>query len=197
MGQRNYFLTGLPRSRTAWLANFMTFGNSFCHHDGLLSGYSAGGLRKLFSETEDAEFVGDSDSGLVSIAGAIERDIPGSPWVLVERPIEDALGSYQAYFPEHPHPSIPQIEPSQVSRVFDLCQKWCEELKDRVPSDRLMIVRFEDLDRVETMQRIWSWCLRGAGAPYFSHRRFEMLHAMRVNVISEKLPALHPVPYYA
>ena len=31
----SFFIIGLPRSRTAWLANFMTYGGVYCHHDAL------------------------------------------------------------------------------------------------------------------------------------------------------------------
>ena len=28
-----FFITGLPRSRTAWLANWFTYGHTFCFHE--------------------------------------------------------------------------------------------------------------------------------------------------------------------
>lgn len=31
----NFFITGLPRSRTSWFASFMTSGDIFCHHEAL------------------------------------------------------------------------------------------------------------------------------------------------------------------
>jgi len=30
-----FFILALPRSRTAWLANFMTYGGHFCYHEGM------------------------------------------------------------------------------------------------------------------------------------------------------------------
>ena len=32
---RNFFVLGLPRSRTAWLANFLTYDGYFCFHEGI------------------------------------------------------------------------------------------------------------------------------------------------------------------
>lgn len=31
----SFFIIGLPRSRTAWLANFMTYDGIYCHHEGI------------------------------------------------------------------------------------------------------------------------------------------------------------------
>ena len=31
----NFFVVGLPRSRTAWLANFLTYEDKFCFHEGI------------------------------------------------------------------------------------------------------------------------------------------------------------------
>ena len=31
----NFFITGLPRSRTSWFASFMSSGDVFCHHEAL------------------------------------------------------------------------------------------------------------------------------------------------------------------
>jgi len=30
-----FFILGLPRSRTAWLANFLTYDGLYCHHEGV------------------------------------------------------------------------------------------------------------------------------------------------------------------
>lgn len=50
---------GLPRSRTAWLANFMTYEGHYCAHDGL-NGYRS--LEEYKSSFSD--FSGDSNTGL-------------------------------------------------------------------------------------------------------------------------------------
>ena len=58
-----FFITGLPRSRTAWLASFFTGNNSFCYHEILRvsSGFDDA-IRKLSHRKE--MYVGNSDSSL-------------------------------------------------------------------------------------------------------------------------------------
>lgn len=85
----NYFITGLPRSRTAWLANFMCSGDSFCFHEGL----------RGCKTPEDFEaklntghcFTGNSDSGQMFMRTLMSR--PDAPVLIVERDIHEVIDS--------------------------------------------------------------------------------------------------------
>ena len=55
----NFLILGLPRSRTAWLANFMSTQGLSCSHEGLNGCISLQEYRNRFSENS-----GDSNTGL-------------------------------------------------------------------------------------------------------------------------------------
>lgn len=55
----NFLILGLPRSRTAWLANFMTHDGFFCSHEGLNGCPSLFVYRDKFTNG-----MGDSNTGL-------------------------------------------------------------------------------------------------------------------------------------
>ena len=76
-----YFLTGLPRSRTAWFSEWLPT----CLHEGMNGCYSHNEyIKKLGSG-------GDSSSGLVYFP--IERYFPHAPVVIVERDIDEVMES--------------------------------------------------------------------------------------------------------
>lgn len=81
----DYFIVGLPRSRTAWLANFMTYDCSFCFHEGLVEAGSVEGLMDLKKLCPDAFVIGNSDSGLPLFADATLKAFPDA------RGIRDAV----------------------------------------------------------------------------------------------------------
>jgi len=55
----NFLILGLPRSRTAWLANFLTYGDIACSHEGL------NGCRTLLEyKGQFKDNSGDSNTGL-------------------------------------------------------------------------------------------------------------------------------------
>ena len=73
----NYFIVGLPRSRTAWLAAFMRQSSKHCLHDGF------NGCNNLIEYWDKLEDGGDSSTGLGIID--INRLKPGSPVVVIEK----------------------------------------------------------------------------------------------------------------
>jgi hypothetical protein len=82
-----FFITGLPRSRTAWLAAFMTSGNAICLHE-------PRHWRDMWAH-DGARHVGISDSGLGFQLKAIINEF--APRILiVDRPIEEVEASLAA-----------------------------------------------------------------------------------------------------
>jgi hypothetical protein len=55
----NFLVLGLPRSRTAWLANFLTYGDITCTHEGLNGCATLEDYKKQFRDSS-----GDSNTGL-------------------------------------------------------------------------------------------------------------------------------------
>jgi hypothetical protein len=185
--RREFFVTGLPRSRTAWLANFLTAGDSFCFHELLAAGVSASFVQKTFSrmiEEESFSVVGDSDSALVAIAPAMVAMFPTARWVLVERPVDEAMESYQKAFGTHQWGGLPKMDEGRLRQTFAQCLAWCETAKRVIAPSNLLVVPFDTLNKSASVRAIWDWCLPGKE---WSEHRFSFLDKLLVEVVPAKM----------
>jgi hypothetical protein len=73
----SYFISGLPRSRTAWLSVFMSQSGIFCHHDGF------NGCSTMEDYLLKIKNCGDSSTGLMLID--INKIFPESKTVIIEK----------------------------------------------------------------------------------------------------------------
>ncbi len=80
----NFLILGLPRSRTAWLANFMTTQNIFCSHEGLNGCTSLTQYRNKFKKNS-----GDSNTGLALFD--FEILFEGFKRIIIDRDIDEAV----------------------------------------------------------------------------------------------------------
>lgn len=76
----SFFILGLPRSRTAWLANFLTYSGEFCYHEGI------DGCSTL--EEYKYKIKGKGDSTTASYVVDLNKEFPGSPKIIIEPEID-------------------------------------------------------------------------------------------------------------
>jgi hypothetical protein len=79
-----FFICSLPRSRTAWLANFLCYGPCHCFHEPFAE-YRPLALPGLFASTGKAH-VGISDCTNTLFLGALLQMFPSARLVLIRRP---------------------------------------------------------------------------------------------------------------
>jgi hypothetical protein len=177
---RNFFVTGLPRSRTAWLANFLTHGPvSLCYHDILRVDPKLERLNAL----SGYQFVGDSDSALLLEWPRWVKQFPGARWVVINRPMVECLESFMHRFNAgRPYPGAP-TKIVELTQVFHFCDRLKRIAERGLPAEQTLKVEFADLNKEETIRRVWDWCLPGVEFP---RERWEMLHTFQVNVMPEK-----------
>lgn len=85
----SFFILGLPRSRTAWLANFMTYNGFYCHHEGL------NGCSSMLEYKHKIYTDGDSSTGLAMFP--FRAMFPTARTVIIDNSITAAV----AYGKEH------------------------------------------------------------------------------------------------
>lgn len=88
-----YFIASLPRSRTAWLANFLTYGPSFCYHEPM----NEAPLQEypwLFGRVA-YEYVGASDSANTLVMEQLIDIFPAAKIVVVRREVAQVRASLQ------------------------------------------------------------------------------------------------------
>ena len=89
----DFIITGPPRSRMAWIANYLTYGNMFCKYDALRNGLKNMLLRT--TELDGSLYYGIADSGAVHYQQALIEQHPNAKWILITRPYKEVVRSFR------------------------------------------------------------------------------------------------------
>jgi hypothetical protein len=152
-----YFIVSLPRCGTAWLANFLTWGDSFCYHEGVyeqddFSEYTA------MLEGNPAKHVGDCDTGLTLLLPWLYRTYPDAKYVFIQRDIEDIKKS--------------SVKAGLSTHILGECLRRVEwGLRVMNP----LVIQFEDL--FTDTKIIWDYI----GLTDFPEERHTMLRDMKMD----------------
>lgn len=127
-----YLITGLPRSRTAWMAAYLSSLNSTCYHEPLKMMCSYRDLGGIFRKGE-----GVSDSGASMLLGSILKEFY-VPTLIIERDIQAV------------HTSLIKLGIDMLSSLeamqLNLSRYWGHPLVKKVA--------FDDLNNPTIMQSI-------------------------------------------
>ena len=80
----NFFVLGLPRSRTCWLANFLTYDRHYCFHEGM-------NTCKSLSEYKEKLGTDFGDSSTATMLFDINREFPDAPKIIIESDIQRSI----------------------------------------------------------------------------------------------------------
>jgi len=83
----NFFITGLPRSGSAWIANYLSYGNCMCLHDTWINN-TPSDIKELFSSL-GYYAAGTSDPANVMLYDKINKEFPDAKWVIITRAQKD------------------------------------------------------------------------------------------------------------
>jgi len=144
-----FIISGMPRARTAWLANFMTYGSVLCEHE-MLSKFKtpeecAEYMRQMV-EDGVVDAIGMSDSGAVLFQDALKAALPEARWVIIRRSVDECQKSFK----------------NEHGIDVDL---WDHKRKvdDAIMNLSPLVVDFEDID--SRLDEIRSHCVGGAPKP--------------------------------
>lgn len=163
--ERQFLILGMPRSRTAWLANLMNRGDCLCYHELSNRGLNAAEMATALSS--GARIVGNSDPGAALIAEDLLKLLPEMRLVIVKRPADEVVKSFA---------KVVGLKPEDLA-LDDFLGKVKEALLRLEP--KALVVEFKDLGDKETIQKIWSHCL-GEGAPFPD--QYEVLRNLNVQM---------------
>lgn len=167
-----FFITGFPRSRSAWLANFLTYKDSFCFHDAIQHCWAdPKKLRELFNEVPE-RYVGNSDSGIAFYIDSILENFPDSKFVIVKRDFADVEAS------------LSKIMGFNTEPLLRLCQEHLAKMEEKVSP---LIVTFDELNTVEGCEKVWAYCLPDIP---FNRKRWEILKDLKVEITQNHIDRL-------
>lgn len=176
-----FFITGLPRSRTAWLSLFFTQRTSLCIHDAMRYVDSPKALRTYLEKKTKRhhKFIGVSDSSLASIlpdlAGEFKflwEDGTAARMALVQRPMDD-VGA-----------ALDKVTGVGVPKGAALTNKLLRLVsRNRALPGCVPRYSFDELDSPVTMQRMQRFLLPGIP---FDIERYYRLNELRVTIHEDK-----------
>ncbi len=150
-----FLITGLPRSRTAWLAVAATRANVICHHEPSAWLKDPDDLTRLWNEPNHV--VGISDSALGIILPELLQ-AHGPRTLIVKRSPEAVRSSVAAYLAAGGL-SVADADLSRRLARLGSVLASCEN------SPLVRVVEFESLRHIETVKSVLSWLTPGAPLP--------------------------------
>jgi hypothetical protein len=153
-----YFIASLPRSRTAWLANFLTYGPSYCFHEPMhqvpLAQYP------WLLGSVGTEFVGSSDCVNSVVMDQLIDMFPVAKIVVIRR-------------------NMVKVKESLAKIGLPSTGIWLEKMDQAlnriVRAYRPLVIDYIDFDAA----KIWNYLFPEVP---LNRRRLEQLETMRINV---------------
>jgi hypothetical protein len=168
----NFFITGLPRTRTAWLANLFTYGSSYCFHEPASRHGDYLGIRTEIMERQ-GEYIGVSDCSLPFYYQDLAETLPGQRLLIVERPIEDVMESLDAWMAGTPY------DEGKLLNILNVTKEKLEWMKHYYENKT---VGFDELENFEVIREVWDYLTPGLA---FDEERTRMLSSIRLDKIKE------------
>ncbi|CAO3447843.1 hypothetical protein [Azospirillum argentinense] len=140
-----FVVFGLPRSRTAWLSRFLTYGDWVCGHEELRHARSLDDVRAWLAQP----CTGTAETAAAPWWRLARHLRPDLRVVVVRRDVTDATDSLMrlGLFSDR----------SAVERLMHRLDRKLEQIGRRVPD--ALSVRFEDLEREEVCATVFEHCL--------------------------------------
>ena len=158
---KNYFVFGFPCSGTAWLANFLTWGESFCFHDITHGVESLDEMAATFGRMKCAS-VGSADTAGLLVLPKLRQRFPDAKVLFVLRDAAEVkIDLATVGF--------------DVSGVDQLGKFLSEAISD--PTLDSAVMRYEDIFSSTMMRQVWDFLEIPGKFPW---RRFELLRAMQI-----------------
>lgn len=159
----NFFLFALPRSRSAWFSNLLTWQGSICHHEILADVDGTQGFKEAMELP--VNYVGNSGSDNLMIQHWIFNTFPNARYVFLKR--NPALCRLSCN-------NIGLHLPEEVVEMGVAAEKEIEKRGIVVDVDRLT---------QDVAMRVWEYCLPSQFYPF--HRNNALLN-MNIQINDER-----------
>ena|ERR1035437_1316619 len=168
MSAKPFLITGLPRSRTAWMTAFFCTGSILCKHEPLKELFDITEAARIF-QSEYHSHVGASDSGAGFFLPWIMENI-NPPTVIIERNLLDVKASMLDI-------GLPMGSPlNELARKLDLYRNH----------PNVLWVSFASLNDKRIMQKVWFHLIPGVP---FNDERYEVFRELHIEADIPKVKA--------
>lgn len=141
-----FVIFALPRSRTAWLSRFLTYGEWFCGHEELRHVRALDDVRAWFSQGT----VGTAETAGAPWWRLLEQYAPYARVVVVRRPVDDVVDSLA---------KIPGLsfDRTWLEKAMGRLDRKLDQVEARLPG--VLSVRYGDLEAEDTCAAVFQHCL--------------------------------------
>lgn len=149
MSHAPFVIFALPRSRTAWLAQFLTYRSVSCAHEQ---------LRHIRSLDDVKTWLSQEDTGCAETAAApwwrlLSHYRPDAKIVVIRRPVEDVVESLMRLDLHGAGAFDRHVLTATIKRL----DAKLDQIEKRAPN--VLSVRFADLEQEETCAAVFTHCL--------------------------------------
>lgn len=143
-----FIIYALPRSRTAWLSEFLTYKDWECYHECAVFMRSIDEVKSFFK----SENVGCVETAAAQGRCLIKSIVPDIREVVILRPVGDVVDS------------LMQLDSMGVVKYDPIILRRNMEYGDRVlrkiaKESNVMVIDYADLNKEETCRAIFEYCL--------------------------------------
>jgi len=169
-----FLVFALPRSRTAWLSRFLTYGPFYAGHDEVRHCRSLEDVRAWLGQPG----VGSVETAVGPFWRLLRALQPDARVVVVRRPVDDVVASLMGT-------GLGCFDPAVVTPAMHRLDRKLEQIERRVPG--VLSVAYSDLDDEATCARVFEHCL---GLPH-DHAWWAAVSAVNIQV-----NLAHVIRYY-
>ena len=174
---KNYFfITGLPRTRSTWLANFLTYNSGFCFHEAIRLCYKIEDMKPLL-DSVSASNSGDADAMLVFYIDKIIEIFPDAKWVVIKRSLEEVMDSLRKRYNFR--------NPEADRKLFERAEEKINNFIDEHPT---LVIDFNSLNERSTCEKLWNYCITDSE---FDYARWMQLDVVKLDPMESKMLEYH------
>jgi hypothetical protein len=140
----SFVVFGMPRSRTAWLSRFLTYGDWICGHEEIRNMRSVDDLTAWFSQP----CTGTVETAASPWWRTLDRLSPGAKIVVVRRPVDEVVESFAR---------IPGLTLNGLRPILEKIDTKLRQIEARIPG--ALSVSFAELAQEETCAKVFEHCL--------------------------------------
>lgn len=164
-----FIILGLPRSRTYWLSQFLSYGGWHCGHEESIKMRGLDDLRSYLAQ----KFSGSAETAAAPYWRLLRRLSPNLKIVVVRRPVDEVVASLVRTGIVSDR-TVVEAEMRKVDAKLDQIEK-------RAPG--VLSIKFSDLNKERVCKQVFEFCLP------FSHDRAWWLRLAQHN-LQTNLPAM-------
>ena len=141
-----FLILGLPRSRTAWLSKFLSYGPWICGHDELRHCRTLEDVTSWFMQP----YIGSAETLGAPWWRLVPKLVPGCRVLVVRRPVAEVVDSVLRL-------GIPTDQRPGLLQRLRTADAKLDQVEARLP--RVVTVRYQDLAQPETCREVFEHCL--------------------------------------